>query len=79
MGNTEFSDNDARLLLQLLHKYAMNFEPDVPVKVEHLAEDLVQSLDRTTDRDDEMYQEICRVYHWDRVATAPQDKKKGGE
>lgn len=70
----EWTDNESRQLLTLLHRYVENFEPDIPVQVEHLAEDLAQSMDETTDRDDEMYQFIARAYHWDRVATAPQDK-----
>lgn len=74
MMTDEFTDNDSRQLLRLLHKYVTNYEPDVPVKVEHLAEDLVQSLDVTSNEDDAMYQEICRVYHWDRVSQSPQDK-----
>jgi hypothetical protein len=73
-----WNDTDSRILLRMLHKYVMEFEPDVPVKVEHLAEDLVQSMDETSDADDAMYREIAQVYHWDRVSQAPQDMK-GGE
>jgi hypothetical protein len=72
-----FSDNDARLLLQLLHKYVTHYDPDVPPQVEHLAGDLAQSLDVTSDEDDRMYQEIANIYRWDHVSRAPQDKWPG--
>lgn len=70
----EFTDEDSRNLLVLLYKYVRAFEPDIPPMVEHLAQDLVQSLDVTTNADDEMYQEIARCYHWDRVSQAPIDR-----
>jgi len=69
----EWTDDKSRMLLTMLHEYVECFEPDIPPSVEHLAEDLAQSMDETTNRDDEMYQYIARAYHWDRVATAPQD------
>jgi hypothetical protein len=70
----EWTDNESRQLLTLLHRYVEHFEPDIPPMVEHLAEDLAQSMDETTNADDEMYRFIATAYHWDRVATAPQDK-----
>lgn len=74
MAASDFSDYDARELLRLLHKYVENYEPDIPIEVEHLASDLVQSLDETRDEDDEMYQYIARAYHWDRVAKPEVDR-----
>lgn len=47
-----FTDRDASVLLQLLHKYMEDFAPDLPVTIPALAEDLAMSQDVTTDRDD---------------------------
>jgi uncharacterized protein YktB (UPF0637 family) len=71
---SEWTDTESRMLLTLLYKYVKEFEPDIPPSVEHLAEDLAQSMDETSNHDDEMYRFIAKAYHWDRVATAPQDK-----
>jgi len=71
----EWTDVDSRLLLTTLYRYVQEFEPDLPLQVEHLAEDLAQSMDETSNQDDEMYRYIATAYHWDRVAQAPQDRK----
>lgn len=46
------TDEEIRQLLKLLHKYQEEYAPDLPQTIPALAEDLAQSLDRTSDEDD---------------------------
>jgi hypothetical protein len=57
-----FSDEEARELLTLLHKYVENYTPDLPQTIPALAADLAMSMDTTTDEDDRMRQEIEERY-----------------
>jgi len=57
----EFDDTDSRMLLKLLHKYVLEFAPDIPQTISALAEDLAMSMDRTSDEDERLAQEITNT------------------
>jgi hypothetical protein len=56
------TDEEARQLLTLLHKYIMEYVPDIPQTIPAMAADLAMSMNVTTDEDDRMRQEIEECY-----------------
>lgn len=58
----DFTDQDSRMLLMLLHKFAITYAPDFPQTIPALAEDLAMSQDITDDASDFHRREIERVW-----------------
>lgn len=56
------TDDEARQLLKMLHKYIMFYAPDIPQTIPAMAADLAMSMDVTTDEDDKMRREIEECY-----------------
>lgn len=63
MDEVTFTDQEARQLLMLLHKYAESIEQsDLPFAVIDLAADLAMSMDETDDASDYHRRECERLY-----------------
>jgi len=55
------TDREALDLLRLLHQYIVEFQPDIPVTIPALAEDLAMLMDVTSDEADQLRRDIEEI------------------